>query len=952
MANLSRGLFIALLLVGCARSRDVQKVLPLPNRIAKTHLQGTFVFLKSVVGVQSPGQAFRTYAPGQHLESNRLVQFVLRENQVDVVSIDPLYKDESTAARSRTLATFNSRAVDVVRKRTADGDDTHEEQESEDRALWNAREFVRMDLLHDLADPLEKTTNASAFTQDLTVDSLLGALNFTVERSLADGTTLTVHYSFLKHRPNPTYQQRPYTVEAQVHFGYFRTTSYQLNAFDQFTESNRQDFINRWDTTKTIVFYYAPGFPDHLKPAIQEAYDSWAKTMKSAVGDSVLEPIRENTGQQPGDLRYNLITYDDSEYSGHGILGYAPVVTNPRTGEILKADVVLYGKTLKRAIFQELVWDKTRRAEFSDATSGPNAMVTSVASLRSDTVADLSTHVTRLSDSIVKQALSASRGLHGAPDLETQIFSGIFTHEFGHALGLRHNFLCTADTARFGEGDSSTCIMGYSFLHGSQSDVGTYDTAAVAFAYSPDLTVRQQALNQNFFYCTDEDIYTSRNPLCQMYDTGVTLQELVERQLDRYLSLYDVNNQRLERIGFGEDTSAYEQRILALLLPIRQVYDNAQALLQAHAVNDFPAIWALTRQRVEAAWNNNGGAITDVNVVAGTELEMGVNGPVSRPRNLRRRIDHYKLNAVVRDARQAKLAAVAALRRVILDGTRPDFDVFDPIKNRMQIRGVLLDKLLALSLIAAPSEHPLSRGKSVSPYSISEKVVPALFASLISNTSEVLDFEGGNEPYYRIRQYEMPLRKHALKLLTEEVALVGRHPEARDLIRVQQVKLRDRDRHAEWDKYNNARLEFQEFYRTLMLDEIARSNLANEAGQDFSFAELSPFEQSRNKFEVAFTPIDDETLLCAPIAVEQDGAKTATGLLIRNNLNVAEDYFEAMNKTSRQMQEEIFRGAGADRIHLVMAMAALDKRKDSLRRYITGEQLFLKEMYLSFTKER
>ena len=93
---------------------------------------------------------------------------------------------------------------------------------------------------------------------------------------------------------------------------------------------------------------------------------------QTAVGDPVLE-LREYSGEPLGDLRYNFLYYDDSENTAHGILGYAPSVTNPRTGEILKADVILYGKVLKRAVFQELFWEKSRRPAPTDPSTEQQA---------------------------------------------------------------------------------------------------------------------------------------------------------------------------------------------------------------------------------------------------------------------------------------------------------------------------------------------------------------------------------------------------------------------------------------------------------------------------------------------------------------------------------------------------------------------------------------------------
>jgi hypothetical protein len=228
-----------------------------------------------------------------------------------------------------------------------------------------------------------------------------------------------------------------------------------------------------------------------------------------------------------------------------------------------------------------------------------------------------------------------------------------------------------------------------------------------------------------------------------------------------------------------------------------------------------------------------------------------------------------------------------------------------------------------------------------------ERVVPNLFASILSNTSEVQDPEGSTEPYYRIRQYDMNLRKHALKLLVDEVAQIGRHPEARELIRIQVIS---KTISADWEKYNSARSEFQEFYRTLMVSEVARGGDEGSTDAEFSFADLSAFEQPRNQFESGYTSLDGERVLAADVSTDVNGVKTATGLLIRNNLNVAEDFYEAIAKTRAQIQDEIFR-VGLD-LDSVQAVAYLDRKRNALRRYITGEQLFLREMYRAYSGEK
>lgn len=959
-----RFLPLLLLIAGCALERPVEKVLPESSRIARKDLEGTFVFLKSVVEIKSPGKTYQGYAPGLHLESDKLVQFQLHENQLDVTSIDPLYAEENAAPQSQIVASFPARYVDVVRKKNGDGDPTHEEEESETRRIWKERDFARVELVNDLADPMQLESRATALVAGLEVDPARGALSFAIERLLRDGSSIRIRYSFLRYRPSASYVQRPYSIEEQVQFGYFRTTTYRLDGFDQFTESLRRDYMDRWDTTKTIVFYFSAGFPEHLKPIVRRAFSEWSQTLKSAVGDSVLE-LRENTGQQLGDLRYNLIAYDDSEHSTHGVLGYAPSVTNPRTGEILKADVILYGRVLKRALFQESFWERSRHipsapppepiptpvAPSGHGPGGGSVLDLPVASLREHILEDLRARITPISEPVVQQAMQASRAVISREELEKRVFAGVFAHEFGHALGLRHNFMGSADEGHFGKADRSSSVMDYGFLQGRRAEIGPYDRAAILYAYSPDGGNRSHLLKSGFYFCSDEEVYSSRAPLCQLYDSGSNLRELVANQVDRYFSSYDVNNLRLERVDFAADSERYERRVLSLLLPIRLVYDNALAILQAHARKNYTELWILARQRVEAGEKTRPEDMVAVEVPSGTALATGDNGPRSVDLKMTRTLDRRRIQAVADDARHAKQDAVSALRRVVLDTSRPDFDRMDGITHRIQVRGILSDRIAALSLISAPTEHPLLSGRLISPYSLVEKVVPALFASLLSNTSEVQDPEGGEETYYRIRQHDIALRTHALRLLSEQIAKVGRQPEARELIRLDALYLNDRSfsQRADWEKFQNTRVEFREFYRTLMLEEVLRNKKVLAGETEFSFAELSSYEQGRNTFDFAYTQVGEQMLLSAPIAVVE-GLKTASGLLIRNNLNVAQDYLYALDKTCDQLHEEIFKGTGA--INHVLAMTELDKRREALRRYVTGEQLFLQEMRQAFTQEK
>ena len=930
MANLTRALaaLFVLVAVGCAKPRDVQRLLTEPQRIEKTVLEGTFHFLKTVVEVKAPGPEHAMLAPGQYLESSKLVQFQIRENKVDVVSIDPLYETQSAAPQTRTLASFPAKSVDVERKKTPDGDTTHEEEETQQRRAWNQRALVHLDLLQDFACEFQAKSRTAAFPAPFEYDAANGSISFIVDRLLKDGTAVSIRYSFVRYHPNQTYRQRPYSEEDQVRFGLFPTLTFRLNKFDQFSESTRDVYMNRWDTARSLVFYFAPGFPEPLKPIVRAAHKEWAQAMKDSVGDDILEPIRENSGQQPGDLRYNLIVYDNSDHTAHGILGYAPLVTNPRSGEIIKADVVLYGRVLRRSIFQELFWEKAQHPA-KDVPPGHSLPLEGpVSALRRAALSDLSANITRLTPEIIRQTLQRGKNAISAEQLEERVFSDVFTHEFGHALGLRHNFM----------GDTDTC-MGYAFLHKVHREIGAYDRAALTFAYSPSPAVQAAQKKLGYSYCSDENVYTSKAPLCQPHTESQSLVELVERQLALYRSYYEVNNLRLERLSFGSpnDNAAYEQRIFALLLPLRLVYDNAEMILGARSggAPHYPTLWALARTRIEAdAYSREEDTIKNVKI--GPELGGG-------SKSFTVQIDKSKVERLIAEAYSAKTASVEGLRRIIFDQSRPDDDkndlVSDNDSERLQVRGVIKDKLLALSLIASPSRHALKARTILTPFSLAERTVPTLFASLLSNTSEVADPDGGPEPYHRIRFYDVGLRKHALKLLVDEVAPFGNNPEAMELISLQSVKRSEKARFAEWEKLASVRQEFQDIYGTLMLTK-----------HDLSLVDLSPFEQRGNAQEEVFTPFEEDTLLMAPMHLPYGGLKTATGLFIRNNLNVAEDYFEAAKKTYDRLQYDLFEGGSF--INAVLDLKDLEIKREKLNSYIKGENSFLTDMYRAFRGER
>jgi hypothetical protein len=165
-----------------------------------------------------------------------------------------------------------------------------------------------------------------------------------------------------------------------------------------------------------------------------------------------------------------------------------------------------------------------------------------------------------------------------------EFFTRIFWHEFGHNLGLRHNFMGSIDERNFprytdasGEHYAmlTSSVMEYEDYHGGDSATprpgwGPYDQAAIAWLYTntakkgpsfvttgtlsvsgqkskaepwnDPLGFRDDGTEINFLFCTDENV--TRSPLCQRRDYGTTPAQIASTQMDEYDWLYQVRNQR------------------------------------------------------------------------------------------------------------------------------------------------------------------------------------------------------------------------------------------------------------------------------------------------------------------------------------------------------------------------------------------------------------------------
>ncbi|HBH44187.1 MAG TPA: hypothetical protein DDY28_07255, partial [Hyphomonas atlantica] len=147
-----------------------------------------------------------------------------------------------------------------------------------------------------------------------------------------------------------------------------------------------------------IIFYVDSGAPQEIRDALIEGASWWADAFEAAgFPDSYrVEVLPE--GAHPLDVRYNVIQWVHRQTRGWS---YGGGLTDPRTGEMLKANVILGSQRVRqdRMIFEGLAGaEKTGTGEANDP---------------------------------VQIALSRIRQLSA--------------HEVGHTLGFAHNFAASSN---------------------------------------------------------------------------------------------------------------------------------------------------------------------------------------------------------------------------------------------------------------------------------------------------------------------------------------------------------------------------------------------------------------------------------------------------------------------------------------------------------------------------
>lgn len=275
-----------------------------------------------------------------------------------------------------------------------------------------------------------------------------------------------------------------------------------------------RDLIHRWhlekkdpnaamsDPVEPIVFWMENTTPTELRPVIKKAVESWNMAFEKAgfTNAVVVKQQPDDADWDAGDIRYNVLRWTSAPMMGSA---WGPSFVNPRTGQILGADIMLDyvfikglttmdklfgvdGKNLDQLMFEheEYLENNSPHVHSYGCTAAHH----------------------KKSEYLFGKLVGSTLGYteEELKTIEDEMITELLLHEVGHTLGLNHNF--KSSQLRSPEEMNDKALTSKSGLTGSVMDYnpfnlaldkskqgqfqstvpGPYDLWAIEFGYTPE----------------------------------------------------------------------------------------------------------------------------------------------------------------------------------------------------------------------------------------------------------------------------------------------------------------------------------------------------------------------------------------------------------------------------------------------------------------------------------
>ena len=393
--------------------------------------------------------------------------------------------------------------------------------------------------------------------------------------------------------PDSDYEPRV----ADQRIGYFSTKITDLSTYDYF---KGKDLINRWRLIKKdpsaelsepvnpIVFWVENSTPEEIKPFVVEAIELWNIAFeKAGFKNAVVAKIQPDDAEwDAGDVQYNVIRWASTPSPRYS--GYGPSVANPRTGEMIAADIVQEFNSISYGYRLRKIW-----------------------------------------------------GYDEENDPLRQWIVSLTLHEIGHTLGLRHNFKASwlydateiHDKSITGNNHIGS-VMDYDPINIAPEGVqqgnyfptepGPYDIWAITFGYTQEMSDadRQSLLAQStkpeFIFGTDDDAMGSpggnTDPRNKRYDMSsdpitYTVQRLqiIDNKINELPEIFNEPGSTYTELKATFDSLLRDKGRFAesIAIQIGGVYSNRLVVGQESGMTPFEVVPYKEQKRAMKALNEH-----------------------------------------------------------------------------------------------------------------------------------------------------------------------------------------------------------------------------------------------------------------------------------------------------------------------------------------------------------
>jgi Met-zincin/Domain of unknown function (DUF5117) len=372
---------------------------------------------------------------------------------------------------------------------------------------------------------------------------------------------LGYYYNFAKLPDVPMHPRR-----ADDRIGYFMTTRYDFADDDKLTP--RVNYINRWRLEKKdptaelsepkqpIVFWLDRDIPEKYRPTIIAGVLEWNKAFekigfKNAI-EAKVQP--DDADFDTLDARHASIRWMTTARPMFG--GIGPSQVDPRTGEILDADIGIDPVLIRNRRY-------LRVEQVRDASTIPEMLAHPEMLCQR---ADFAVQEMDFALDVLEARGEIDPDSPEAEQFVLDALKDVVMHEVGHTLGLRHNFRASTvysqqqldDPVFTAANGIAGSVMEYNAvnlaLKGEKQGaygmktIGPYDYWAIEYGYkeiAPDQEnkeLKRIAARSNeplLAYATDEDSFLSIDPEASQGDLGNDPLEFARRRFILVQEMWD-----------------------------------------------------------------------------------------------------------------------------------------------------------------------------------------------------------------------------------------------------------------------------------------------------------------------------------------------------------------------------------------------------------------------------